>query len=84
MAPLQNLKNCLIIKPTTAKVGKLLLMGDLHDFHTERGKIEKQNVRSVYSLLLVSSRGWGEVKSTLGKDKCARKEKENPEIQTFL
>ena len=39
MAPLQNLKNCLIIKPTTAKVGKLLLMGDLHDFHTERGGI---------------------------------------------
>ena len=49
-----------------------------------KGKIEKQNVRSVYSLLLVSSRGWGEVKSTLGKDQCARKEKENPEIQTFL
>lgn len=46
--------------------------------------IEKQNVRSVYSLLLASSRGWGGVKITLGKDECARKKKENPEIQTFL
>ena len=27
-------------------------------------RIEKQNVRSVYSLLLASSRGWGGVKST--------------------
>lgn len=49
-----------------------------------REKIEKQNVRSGYSLLLASSRGWGEVKSNLGKDEGAGKEKENPEIQTFL
>lgn len=42
-----------------------------------REKNEKQNVRSVYSLLLASSRGWGEVKSTLEQDECARKEKEN-------
>ena len=39
MAPLQNLRNCLIIKPKTAKAGKLLLIGGLRDFHTERGGI---------------------------------------------
>ena len=39
MAPLQNLRNCLIIKSTTAKAGTLLLMGGVHDFHKERGGI---------------------------------------------
>lgn len=53
-------------------------------FVVTRKKIEKHNVRSVYSLLLASSRGWGVVKSTLGKDECARKKKENPDIQTYL